>query len=208
NETRRAAHLSAEQKRRCNLKNGFDMLVVLVPSLTQNPKASKADMLRKTAEFCKKLKAERIQMQKEADILKQEMETLHNSISIIQSQLPETGAPVTRQRVDQMKEMFDDYVKNSTLQNWKFWVFSIIIGPLFDSYNNMVSTASVDDLCRTVLAWLDQHCSLQSLRPIVSKALVHISTATSILTDPKSVRNHAIENVTKKRQSINKHGRS
>ncbi|KAK6192238.1 hypothetical protein SNE40_003743 [Patella caerulea] len=126
NEHRRAAHLSAEQKRRCNLKNGFDTLVVLVPALAQNPKASKADMLRKTAEFCKKLKAERSQMQKEAEILRQEIEVLNNSISMVQSQLPETGVPVTRQRVDQMKEMFEEYVKNRTLQNWKFWIVSFL----------------------------------------------------------------------------------
>lgn len=43
--------------------------------------------------------------------------------------------------------------------------FSIIIRSLFDSYNNMVSTASMEELCRTTLAWLDQHCSLVSLRP-------------------------------------------
>lgn len=29
----------------------------------------------------------------------------------------------------------------------------------------MVSTASIEDLCRTVLTWLDQHCSLTELRP-------------------------------------------
>ena len=43
--------------------------------------------------------------------------------------------------------------------------FSTIIGPLFDSYNNMVSTASHDEVCRSTLAWLDQHCSLKDLRP-------------------------------------------
>ncbi|XP_050408483.1 carbohydrate-responsive element-binding protein [Patella vulgata] len=199
NEHRRAAHLSAEQKRRCNLKNGFDTLVVLVPALAQNPKASKADMLRKTAEFCKKLKAERSQMQKEAEILRQEIEVLNNSISMVQSQLPETGVPVTRQRVDQMKEMFEEYVKNRTLQNWKFWIFSTIIGPLFDTYNNMVSTASIDDLCRTVLAWLDQHCSLVSLRPTVLNALRMLSTTTSILTEPGRVREQATQAVTNKK---------
>jgi len=36
---------------------------------------------------------------------------------------------------------------------------------LFEEYNNMVSTASVEDFCRTVLAWLEQHCSLPALRP-------------------------------------------
>lgn len=29
----------------------------------------------------------------------------------------------------------------------------------------MVSTASVEDLCRSTVSWLDQHCSLPALRP-------------------------------------------
>lgn len=196
-EQRRQAHLSAEQKRRCNLKSGFDLLHTLVPSLAHNPKVSKATMLQKTAEHCRKMKGERGQMQHEAAILKQEIESLNNAISIVQSQLPETGVPVTRQRVDQMKEMFEEYVRNRTLQNWKFWIFSIVMRSLFDSYSNMVSTASVDELCRSAAAWLDQHCSLISLRPTVLNALRHLSMSTSILTEPQRVQEQATEAVTK-----------
>lgn len=43
--------------------------------------------------------------------------------------------------------------------------FSIIIRPLFESFNGMVSTASMESLTQTSLAWLDQHCSLPALRP-------------------------------------------
>ncbi|KAL3858372.1 hypothetical protein ACJMK2_012963 [Sinanodonta woodiana] len=202
-DTKKVSHISAEKKRRCNIKSGFDMLHTLIPSLSQNPnaKVSKAAMLQKTAEYCKKLKQERAQMQNEADILRQEIESLNNAISQCQAQLPATGVPVTRQRADQMKEMFEEYVKNRTLQNWKFWIFSIIIRKLFDSYNSMVSTASVDELCRTVLAWLDQHCSLVSLRPTVLNALRHMSTTTSILSDPSRVPEQAARAVIKKQSS-------
>lgn len=154
-------------------------------------------MLQKTAEYCKKLKAERKQMQNEAEILKQEIESLNVQISQCQAQLPATGVPVTRQRADQMKEMFQEYVKNRTLANWKFWIFSTIIQGLFDTYNNMVSTASIDELCRTTLAWLDQHCSLVVLRPAVLNALRQLSTTTSILSDPSRMPEHATEAVLK-----------
>ena len=43
--------------------------------------------------------------------------------------------------------------------------FSILIRPLFESFNGMVSTASLQSLRQTSLAWLDQHCSLPALRP-------------------------------------------
>ncbi|KAK3082837.1 hypothetical protein FSP39_006713 [Pinctada imbricata] len=198
-EQRQKSHISAEQKRRCNIKSGFDLLHTLIPSLNQNPnaKVSKAAMLQKTAEYCKKLKAERTQMQSEAEILKQEIDSLNTQISQCQLQLPATGAPVTRQRVDQMKEMFQEYVKRRTLNNWKFWIFSTIIRGLFDSFNNMVSTASMDELCRTTLAWLDQHCSLVALRPAVLNALRNLSTTTSILSDPSKMPQQAAEAVIK-----------
>lgn len=197
--TRRVSHTSAEQKRRCNIKNGFDVLHTLIPALSQNPnaKVSKAAMLQKTADYCKKLKSERAQMQKEAEILKQEIESLNQSISQCQSQLPATGVPVTRQRADRMKEMFEEYVKTRTLENWKFWIFSIMVKPLFEAYNNMVSTASVEELCRTTMAWLDQHCSLVSLRPTVLNALRQLSTSTNILTDPARLPEQATEAVIK-----------
>lgn len=36
---RRAVHIHAEQKRRYNIKNGFDMIHSLIPHLNQNPNA-------------------------------------------------------------------------------------------------------------------------------------------------------------------------
>lgn len=37
--SRRVGHIHAEQKRRYNIKNGFDMLHSLIPHLNQNPNA-------------------------------------------------------------------------------------------------------------------------------------------------------------------------
>lgn len=47
--------------------------------------------------------------------------------SSCQQQLPVTGVPITRQRFDQMRSMFEEYVKNRTLQNWKFWIVSFLM---------------------------------------------------------------------------------
>ena len=54
-------HLSAEQKRRGTIKNGFEFLRVLVPSLSQTPnvKISKAALLTKGAEYVVQLKDEK-----------------------------------------------------------------------------------------------------------------------------------------------------
>lgn len=49
-------------------------------------------------------------------------------LSLCQEQLPATGVPITRQRFDRMRSMFDEYVRSSTLHNWKFWIVSFGAG--------------------------------------------------------------------------------
>jgi len=191
---------TAEQKRRSHIKNGFETLQSLVPALANNPtnKVSKAAMLTKTADFALKLKTERQQMQEEADLLQQEIDALNTAISTCQCQLPATGVPVTQQHSDQMKKMLHAYIKDRTNQNWKFYVFSQMATPLFDSFNGIVSTASIEELYRTTQLWLDQHCSLPALRPAVSNSLRTIGTETSILSDPQSFpeqARHAVNNL-------------
>lgn len=50
--------------------------------------------------------------------------TSKHLFSSCQQQLPATGVPVTRQRFDHMRKLFDEYVRSRTLQNWKFWIVS------------------------------------------------------------------------------------
>ncbi|XP_034008136.1 carbohydrate-responsive element-binding protein-like isoform X4 [Trematomus bernacchii] len=197
-ETRRITHISAEQKRRFNIKLGFDTLHNLVTTLSSQPsiKISKATTLQKTAEYISKMQQERAQLHDEAQRLRDEIQLLNSAINVCQQQLPATGVPITRQRFDYMRQKFREYVRTQTLQNWKFWIFSIIIEPLFESYNGMVSTASVEDLCRSTLSWLDQHCSLPALRPMVLSSLRLLSTTTAILSDPSLLPEQATLAVT------------
>ncbi|CAF98521.1 unnamed protein product, partial [Tetraodon nigroviridis] len=197
-ETRRITHISAEQKRRFNIKLGFDTLHSLVATLSSQPsiKISKATTLQKTAEYISKMQQERAQLHEETQRLREEIQLLNAAINACQLQLPATGVPITRQRFDHMRQKFREYVQAQTLQNWKFWIFSIIIEPLFESYNGMVSTASMEELCRSTLSWLDQHCSLPTLRPMVLRSLRFLSTTTAILTDPSLLPEQATLAVT------------
>lgn len=43
-DSRRAGHIHAEQKRRYNIKNGFDMIHSLIPHLNQNPNAKVSNL--------------------------------------------------------------------------------------------------------------------------------------------------------------------
>ncbi|KAG8514985.1 MLX-interacting protein [Galemys pyrenaicus] len=190
---RQLKHISAEQKRRFNIKMGFDTLNSLISNSSKL--TSHATTLQKAVEHITKLQQERSQMQEEGRRLREEIEELNATIISCQQLLPATGAPVARRQVDHMRDMFDEYVKSRTLQNWKFWIFSIIIKPLFESFRGTVSTGSLEELHRTALAWLEQHCALPVLRPTALSALRHLSTSTSILTDPAQLPRQAAEAV-------------
>nr|XP_031840894.1 carbohydrate-responsive element-binding protein isoform X7 [Nomia melanderi] len=204
-EQRRVGHIHAEQKRRYNIKNGFDMLHSLIPQLSQNPnpKLSKAVMLQKGADYIRQLRAERNLLKEEMDSLRHQIECLNTSISNCQSMLPATGAPISRHRTSKMKEMFDEYVRTRTRENWKFWIFSILLEPLMISFNASVSTASIEDLYRSTILWVEKHCSLVDLRPAVLNSLRYLCTATDILTDPGRLPEEALAavNRTERRRS-------
>ncbi|KAI4820629.1 hypothetical protein KUCAC02_028601 [Chaenocephalus aceratus] len=195
NQSRRTTHISAEQKRRSNINIGYKTLCNLIPTLKSQSNISNAITLQKTVDHIGKLQQERQQMQEEVKRLREEIEELNASINSCQEQLPATGVPVRRNRFEHMQERFKEYVMNRTLQNWKFWIFSIIIKPLFDSFNEMVSTTSRAELCQTTLQWVDRHCSLPMLRPMVLSTLRKLSTNTSILSDPSLLPEEAIQAV-------------
>jgi len=77
-------------------------------------------------------------------------------------------------------------VLSTTSSHWTYpWLvtqFSLIIRSLFDSFSRSVSTVgSSDHFSKTVLAWLQQHCSLVSLRPGLSVCMcVHLPVHTSV----------------------------
>ncbi|KAL7986662.1 hypothetical protein Chor_012945 [Crotalus horridus] len=96
-----------------------------------------------------------------------------------------------------MRNMFEDYIQNRSQQNLKFWIFSVLIQPLFETFNEMVSTTSLQELNRTALMWLDKHCSLPVLRPMVLNSLRHLSTTTSILSDPSLLQEQASQALSK-----------
>lgn len=57
-------------------------------------------------------------------VFKKLIEISISFFSHLHSVLPANGAPVSRQRTSRVKEMYNDYVREQTLQNWKFWIVS------------------------------------------------------------------------------------
>lgn len=81
-EHRRVNHINAEQKRRCNIKHGFDTLRAILPSISSNnnTKISKAAMLQKGAEHIRQMRIEQEAQQTEIEALRSQIENLNQTI--------------------------------------------------------------------------------------------------------------------------------
>lgn len=160
---------TAEQKRRCNIQYGFDRLQTLVPSLkdAKNSKASKATMLKKTSDYIKELKLARDKRCNDIAAYQREIEELSNKVTECQIQLPASGVSITGQlnKSEIFEKKFRTYVQEKTVENWKFYLFSLILKPLFSNFIQTLNTSSKEDTERTFYEWQDKHCNLVQLRP-------------------------------------------
>ncbi|XP_069485051.1 MLX-interacting protein-like [Ambystoma mexicanum] len=200
--SRRAGPPSLDRARRMHITYGLEALANLVHPENSHPgvKMSKAVLLQKSVTFITRLQQERRRMQEDAQRLRDEIEELNAAISEYQQQLPASGAPAIVNHTDQMNQLYENYVQRRTLENWKFWLFSIIFKPLFKTYQEAVSTKSHEEFNRSILTWLKQHCALPVLRPAISSSLLQIIKVTSILTNPGRLPEQARQAVTKNSQ--------
>jgi MAX-like protein X len=170
---------NAEQKRRCNIQNGFDQLQTLVPSLkdNQNGKISKAAMLQKTAEYIKELQVIRTHKNRDLDQYKHEIDMLSNQISRLQCELPEDGVYISGNfnRTERFKQKFNSYCQQRISENWKFYPFSLILKPLFDNFVSTVNTSSLETLESSTNEWRNRYCNLSQLRPSKLTHLIYLS---------------------------------
>lgn len=91
--------------------------------------------------------------------------------------------------------MYTSYVADSTQRNWKFWVFSFLTRPLYDSYKSHVSTSSTKEFMATLGQWLIQGLSLANIRKMMLQSILRFSKETSIMTQPESLPEEALASV-------------
>ncbi|KAK3593891.1 hypothetical protein CHS0354_011492 [Potamilus streckersoni] len=194
---KRESHIKAEYKRRDKIQKGFDTLKSLVPELKEssNCKESKASMLFKTAHHVVRLKADCARQQNEISALRHELEVLGNETHCLQNNLPENGLVKVESPPCKMDTLYQDYIKTQTEKNWKFWIFTFFIRPLYKSYRTAMATSStMADFTHAVQNWTRENLTLVNLRPGFLSALRKISTQTSIMTCPQKLQEEAMLN--------------
>ncbi len=125
-------------------------------------------MLQKAAEYIHSVQMSQVELKQEVDNYNLEIDLLSNEISNLQNNLPENGVSMLAanvNRTDSIRKKFDDFVKERSTQNWKFYIFSTVLKPLFDNYIENVNITSNNDLERLLLEWQNRHCNLSQLRP-------------------------------------------
>ena len=204
--TNSQVHVSSEQKRRGNINSGFEMLQAMIPPVNSNLKVSKAQTLSKATEYVMKLKEDRDRRKRELSSLRSEADNYGRAITEYQNALPATGvsfsfANANNGKVEQAKllwNMYRDYVRSKTMENWKFWVLSKLLTPLYETYVSAVTVLKLErteELVEALQNWMEKHCSLTALRPMIMNALRRLSTSTSIINRPDRLPQQAVEDV-------------
>ncbi|CAL8070093.1 unnamed protein product [Calicophoron daubneyi] len=159
-------------------------------------RTSKAATLRNAADLIRRMRDERNALDAQCRSFRNEIGALRAAINTCCEKLPPSGAAPSRQTAEysltsHSREWFRFYVQKQTEISWKFYIFSLIVGELFESYCAMVNTVSQEHFVRSLFGWLDQHCSLVHLRPAITQAMCELSRTTAVLQDPTHLPDQA-----------------
>ncbi|XP_050406763.1 max-like protein X [Patella vulgata] len=165
---RREAHTVAEQKRRDNIKRGYDELQCIVPTCHQadglsGQKMSKANVLQRSIEYMQYLVKQKSKQEDDLDSLRKEVMALKimkaNYEHIVKTH---QNTPVHGQ--------------NQVPDEVKFQVFQQVMDTLFQSFNANISVANFAELSACVFSWLEEYCKPKSLQEVVLGILRQLNT--------------------------------
>lgn len=82
-------------------------------------------------------------------------------------------------------QLYQQYVTSQTKKNWKFYIFSFMLKPLFESFKVMVTTTTSDDFSHSVSNWVKEKLALPNLRIEFLNCLRTVSKDTKIMDAPE-----------------------
>ncbi|XP_065194222.1 max-like protein X [Sycon ciliatum] len=159
---RRAAHTSAEQKRRDDIKHGYEDLASLIPSCQTNnnsgQKLSKAVILQRSIDYLTYLKKHRQQQEQDLVALRNEVVALR-IMKRNYEQLAKAHTALPPEKTPQVSDAA------------KFEVFKAVMDTLFQSFDACISVNNFEVLSSSIFQWLEEFCKPQNMRGIVISSL-------------------------------------
>jgi len=157
-------------------------------------KVSHAGLLLEGSDYIRSLKRENNTTQGNVEHLKLKIEQLNAEIEAFQDQLPEHGSSIHRilsKRGKSIPDMFADHVRQKTQSDWRYWVYTSIMGHFVHSFAQEVSNISPDEMEKTSIDWVQEKMSMSSLRKDAFRKLAKLSSKTSIMEDPSKLPEEA-----------------
>jgi len=158
-------------------------------------KVSHAGLLIEGSDYIRSLKRENNTLTENIETMKQRIEDLNKEIESAQQLLPEHGTQsihkILSTQGKSIPDMFADHVRHRTQEDWRYWVFTSIMGHFVHSFAQEVSNISPQEMERTSLMWLQEKMSLQQLRKDAFRKLAKLCQKTSIMEDPSRLPDEA-----------------
>jgi len=186
-----------EGRKKDPMKDMLEQLQKYIPHIG-NPdeeKVSHAGLLVEGSDYIRSLKRENNATKENVEALKVKIEQLNAEIEAFQEKLPEHGSSSIHRIVStqgkSIPDMYADHVRQRTQTDWRYWVFTSIMGHFVHSFAQEVSNISPPDMEKTSVEWLQQRMSLSQLRKDAFRKLAKLCSKTSIMEDPSKLPEEA-----------------
>ena len=186
-----------EGRKKDPLKAMLEQLQSHIPHIG-NPdeeKVSHAGLLVEGSDYIRSLMRENNTTGENVEALKMKIEQLNAEIEDFQQKLPEHGSSsihrIVSSRGKSIPDMFADHVRQRTQSDWRYWVFTSIMGHFVHSFAQDVSNISPQEMQSSSIDWLGERMSLQQLRKDAFRKLAKLCSKTSIMEDPSKLPEEA-----------------
>ena len=159
---------NADRKRRRKMK---DQLFLLRDALPENMmvKKSNALILAGAADYISLQEGKIKTLEANVARLNCSIDRINSTITDYQNDIPENGLTSACYHDPLLETQYNMFVQQQTEINPQFNIFSSLISPVFDYYNSMVNTETLEKFCQSVNVWFTQHCSLNNVRQLAVK---------------------------------------
>ena len=194
---RKRSTSGGDGKKRDPMKSMLEQLQQSIPHIG-NPdeeKVSHAGLLVEGSDYIRSLSSENDTVKGQVEHFKQKIDQLHAEIEAFQEKLPEHGAGsihrILSKKGKSIPDMFADHVRRKTQEDWRYWVFTSIMGHFVHNFSQEVSNISPKEMERTAGDWLQERMSMSQLRKDAFRKLAKLCSKTSIMEDPSKLPEEA-----------------
>ena len=194
---RKRSTSGGDGKKKDPMKSLLEQLQQCIPHIG-NPdeeKVSHAGLLMEGSDYVRSLCSENDTVAGQVEHFKQKIDQLHAEIEAFQEKLPEHGAGsihrILSKKGKSIPDMFADHVRQKTQEDWRYWVFTSIMGHFVHNFSQEVSNISPAEMERTAGDWLQERMSMSQLRKDAFRKLAKLCAKTSIMEDPSKLPEEA-----------------